>query len=121
MATESLPPNVATTKRLLHPRGLVVVVDQDEPPLPFADGAFALVTSRDPAAIYWDKIVRVLAPGGTYSAQHVGPASVFELIEFFLGPKPPPPPSGAEGTTTTRPTQHAPPDSGSSNCGPRGP
>jgi hypothetical protein len=28
----------------------------------------------------------VLVPGGTYLAQHVGPASAFELIEFFLGP-----------------------------------
>ncbi len=46
------------------------------------------MTSRHPAAIHWDEIARVLAPGGTYFAQHVGPASVFELIEFFLGPKP---------------------------------
>jgi hypothetical protein len=30
----------------------------------------------------------VLAPGGTYLSQEVGPASVFELIEFFLGPLP---------------------------------
>jgi hypothetical protein len=30
----------------------------------------------------------VLRPGGTYFAQHVGPASAFELIEYFLGPQP---------------------------------
>jgi hypothetical protein len=30
----------------------------------------------------------VLVPGGHYVAQHVGPASAFELIEFFLGPLP---------------------------------
>jgi hypothetical protein len=30
----------------------------------------------------------VLRPGGTYFAQHVGPASVFELVEYFLGPQP---------------------------------
>lgn len=88
VATESWAPNVATATRLLHPRGVVVVADPDEPPLPFADGAFDLVTSRHPAAIHWDELARVLAPGGTYFAQHVGPASVFELIEFFLGPKP---------------------------------
>jgi SAM-dependent methyltransferase len=88
VATESWPPNVATATRLLHPRGVVVVADPDEPPLPFADGAFDLVTSRHPATIHWDEIARVLAPGGTYFAQHVGPASAFELIEFFLGPKP---------------------------------
>ncbi|NNV09926.1 methyltransferase domain-containing protein, partial [Geobacillus sp. MMMUD3] len=73
---------------LLHPRGVVVVADPDEPPLPFADAAFDLVTSRHPATIWWEEIARVLRPGGTYFAQHVGPASVFELIEFFLGPQP---------------------------------
>lgn len=87
-ATESWPPNVAKATRLLHPRGVVVVADRDEPPLPFADEAFDLVTSRHPATIWWEEIARVLRPGGTYFAQHVGPASVFELIEFFLGPQP---------------------------------
>ncbi|GAA1954070.1 class I SAM-dependent methyltransferase [Microbacterium aquimaris] len=88
VATESWPPNVAKATRLLHPRGIVVVADPDEPPLPFADEAFDLVTSRHPATIWWDEITRVLRPGGTYFAQHVGPASAFELIEFFLGPQP---------------------------------
>ena len=86
VATESWPPNVKKATRLLHPRGIVVVADPDEPPLPFADDAFALVTSRHPVTVWWEEIARVLAPGGTYLAQHVGPASVFELIEFFLGP-----------------------------------
>jgi hypothetical protein len=36
----------------------------------------------------WPEIYRVLSPGGRYFAQHVGPASAFELIEFFLGPLP---------------------------------
>ena len=87
-ATESWPPNVAKAARLLHPRGAVVVADSGEPPLPFADEAFDLVVSRHPVVIRWDEIARVLAPGGTYFAQHVGPASVFELTEFFLGPQP---------------------------------
>ncbi|TDD93853.1 class I SAM-dependent methyltransferase [Actinomadura rubrisoli] len=87
-ATESWPPNVAKATRLLHRRGVVVVADPDEPPLPFADEAFDLVTSRHPATIWWSEIARVLAPGGTYFAQHVGPASVFELVEYFLGPQP---------------------------------
>ena len=73
---------------MLHPRGVVVVADPDEPPLPFADEAFDLVTSRHPATTWWEEIARVLRPGGTYFAQHVGPASGFELIEFFLGPQP---------------------------------
>ncbi|MDR6971596.1 methyltransferase domain-containing protein [Leifsonia shinshuensis] len=88
VVTESWPPNVVKATRLLHPRGVVVVHDPDEPPLPFADGAFDLVTSRHPATIWWDELARVLAPGGTYFAQHVGPASAFELIEFFMGPLP---------------------------------
>ncbi|KNA93444.1 methyltransferase domain-containing protein [Gordonia sp. w5E2] len=88
VATESWPPNVAHATKLLHPRGVVVVNCADEPPFPFADNAFDLVTSRHPATIWWDEIARVLAPGGTYLAQHVGPASAFELIEFFLGPQP---------------------------------
>ncbi len=88
VATESWPPNVAKATALLHPRGVVVVADPDEPPLPFADAAFDLVTSRHPATTWWEEIARVLRPGGTYFAQHVGPASGFELIEFFLGPQP---------------------------------
>ena len=31
---------------------------------------------------------RVLAPGGTYFAQHIGPGSGHEVYEYFLGPKP---------------------------------
>ncbi|MEU1209568.1 class I SAM-dependent methyltransferase [Nocardia sp. NPDC005825] len=88
VATESWPPNLAKATRLLHPRGAVVVADPDEPPLPFADAAFDLVTSRHPATVWWSEIARVLEPGGTYFAQHVGPASVFELVEYFLGPQP---------------------------------
>ncbi|MEV0769888.1 class I SAM-dependent methyltransferase [Nocardia salmonicida] len=88
VATESWPPNIAKATALLHPRGVVVVAAPDEPPLPFADNAFDLVTSRHPATVWWDEIARVLQTGGTYFAQHVGPASVFELVEYFLGPQP---------------------------------
>ena len=87
-ATEAWPPNVLAATRLLHPAGVVVVADPDEPPLPFADAAFDLVTSRHPATVWWAEITRVLRPGGTYFAQHVGPASGFELIEFLLGDQP---------------------------------
>ncbi|MER6239023.1 class I SAM-dependent methyltransferase [Streptomyces clavifer] len=87
-ATESWPPNIARATALLHPRGAVVVADSDEPPLPFGDHAFDLVVSRHPVATWWAEIARVLAPGGTYLSQEVGPESVFELIEHFLGPRP---------------------------------
>lgn len=88
VATESWPPNVAKATRLLHPRGVVVVADTDEPPLPFGDDAFDLVVSRHPVTVWWDEIARVLRPGGTYLSQQVGPSSVFELVEYFLGPQP---------------------------------
>lgn len=87
-ATESWPPNVAKATALLHPLGVVVVANPDEPPLPFGDAAFDLVTSRHPVTVWWSEICRVLKPGGSYLAQHVGPASVFELVEYFLGPQP---------------------------------
>ncbi|MFF9114616.1 methyltransferase domain-containing protein [Streptomyces massasporeus] len=88
MATEGWPPNVAKATALLRPRGVAVVAAAEDDPLPFADGAFDLVVSRHPVRPHWDEIARVLQPGGTYFAQHVGPASVFELVEYFLGPQP---------------------------------
>lgn len=87
-ATESWPPNVAVATRALRPRGVVVVADPDEPPLPFADAAFDLVVSRHPVTVWWDELARVLEPGGTYLSQQVGPASMFRLVEHFLGPLP---------------------------------
>jgi SAM-dependent methyltransferase len=86
VATEGWPPNVAKATASLHPLGAVVVADPEEPPLPFADGAFDLVTSRHPATVHWSEIARVLAPGGTYFAQHVGGGTNAEISEFFLGP-----------------------------------
>ncbi|GAA4999139.1 class I SAM-dependent methyltransferase [Streptomyces hyderabadensis] len=88
VATEGWGPNVAEATRRLSPRGVPVVASADDAPLPFADGAFDLVVSRHPVQPHWDEVARVLAPGGGYFAQHVGPASVFELIEYFLGPLP---------------------------------
>jgi SAM-dependent methyltransferase len=87
-ATESWPPNVDKATRLLHPLGAVVVADAEGRPLPFGDQAFDLVLSRHPVTNRWDEIARVLCPGGTYFSQQVGPSSVFELVEFFLGPQP---------------------------------
>lgn len=87
-ATESWPPNAERAARLLNPRGAVVVRTAPGAPLPFPDGCFDLVTSRHPVRADWPEIARVLAPGGRYLSQEVGPASVFELVEFFLGPQP---------------------------------
>ena len=86
VATEGWPPNVAKATALLHPLGVVVVADPDDPPLPFADCAFDLVTSRHPATVHWSEIERVLTPAGTYFAQHVGGAPNVEISEYLLGP-----------------------------------
>lgn len=89
-ATEGWPPNTARATALLRPRGVAVVAAPEEAPLPFADGTFDLVVSRHPVRPRWTEIARVLTPGGTYFAQHVGPGSVHELVEHFLGPLPDP-------------------------------
>jgi SAM-dependent methyltransferase len=88
VATESWPPNAALATKRLHPRGVVVVVTRDQAWLPFADGAFDLVTSRHPIAVRWGEIERVLRPGGAYLAQQIGPGTVSELVEHFIGPQP---------------------------------
>jgi SAM-dependent methyltransferase len=88
VATEGWPPNVAKATALLHPRGAVVVASPEDAPLPFADAAFDLVVSRHPVTAHWTEIARVLRPGGTYFAQHVGPNSAYEVVEYFLGPQP---------------------------------
>jgi SAM-dependent methyltransferase len=87
-AVESWPPNAALATKLLHPRGVVVVATRDQPPLPFADEAFDLVTSRHPNTVWWTEIARVLRPGGSYFAQQIGPATMSELVEYFIGPHP---------------------------------
>ncbi|MFG2887297.1 methyltransferase domain-containing protein [Streptomyces sp. NPDC048297] len=86
-ATEGWPPNVAKATALLRPRAVVVVAAPDDAPLPFADEAFDLVLSRHPVSAHWTEIARVLGPGGTYFAQHVGPSSAYELVERFVGPQ----------------------------------
>jgi SAM-dependent methyltransferase len=86
VATEGWQPNVARATALLHPLGAAVVAAPDEPPLPFADAAFDLVSSRHPATVHWYEIARVLKPGGTYFAQHVGSRTNVEISEYFLGP-----------------------------------
>lgn len=88
VAMEFWEPNLRKASDLLHPRGVAVVRGSERPPLPFADDAFELIVSRHPVSLWWEEIYRLLIPGGRYFAQHVGPASVAELSEFFLGPLP---------------------------------
>ncbi|AXG80028.1 class I SAM-dependent methyltransferase [Streptomyces paludis] len=102
VATEGWPPNAVRAAALLRPLGATVVAAADAPTLPFADGAFDLVVSRHPVTVWWAEIARVLRPGGTYFSQEVGPASVFELVEFFRGPRSPEERSGRDPERAAR-------------------
>ncbi|HEX5540849.1 MAG TPA: methyltransferase domain-containing protein [Micromonospora sp.] len=86
VVTEGWPPNVEHARHLLSPRGVEVVPVEQGGPVPFPDASFELVSSRHPVSPNWAEIARVLTDDGTYLAQQVGPASAFELIEWFLGP-----------------------------------
>lgn len=87
-ATEGWPPNTRVARGKLGRYGVSVrQVDPGEP-LPFPDASFDLVTSRHPVRPDWEEIVRVLVPGASYIAQHVGHRSAAELVEWFLGPQP---------------------------------
>ncbi len=87
-ATESWPPNLALARRALVPLGGTVVGAADEADLPFADASFDLVSSRHPVVVVWPEIACVLASGGTYISQEVGPGSNRELTDFMMGPQP---------------------------------
>jgi SAM-dependent methyltransferase len=88
-ATEPWPPNIVLATRLLHPLGVVVVATGEDAPLPFGDEAFDLITGRHPTSVWWNEIARVLKPGGTYFAQHVGVIYLQTLRDYLIGPQPP--------------------------------
>lgn len=82
-ATESWAPNARRATELLAPRGVDIVETREGEPLPFPDGSFELVVSRHPVRPNWAEIARVLAGGGRYLAQHVGPGTR-HLVEARL-------------------------------------
>jgi SAM-dependent methyltransferase len=89
VATEGFPPSIAiAAPRLRSCRVHRVVTSQTHQVLPFTADVFDLVISRHPIQVWWSEIARVLRPGGTYFAQHVGPHSLQSLSEFFMGPLP---------------------------------
>jgi hypothetical protein len=88
VVTEGWPPNADRARALLGPRGVRVIEVAPGAPLPVPPASFELVSSRHPVSPDWPQIARVLTAGGRYVAQHVGPGSAFELIEWFLGPLP---------------------------------
>jgi len=89
VATEGWEPNVRRTALRLHPRGAwVVVAQEDRPTLPFGAGTFDLIASRHPVVTWWEEVARLLRPGGRYLSQQVGPYTMREVSEFFVGPQP---------------------------------
>jgi SAM-dependent methyltransferase len=88
VATEGWLPNLAAAAARLGPLGVVVLGHDEAASLPFVNGSFDLVTSRHPVSTDWAEVARVLAPGGSYFSQQIGPASMVELSEAFLGPLP---------------------------------
>ncbi|PPK66137.1 methyltransferase domain-containing protein [Actinokineospora auranticolor] len=87
-ATESRPELLLRAQRDLAKFDGAVVAAEDGT-LPFRDDTFDLVVSRHPriGSTDWSQIRRVLRPGGTYLAQHVGSGSGRELVEAILGPQ----------------------------------
>ncbi|MGH9019342.1 MAG: class I SAM-dependent methyltransferase, partial [Acidimicrobiales bacterium] len=88
VATESWPPNVIRAAATLAPRRVAVVRASGGADLPFGTASFDLISSRHPVAVPWSDLARVLRPGGTYLAQHVGPGTNAELTEYLMGPQP---------------------------------
>jgi SAM-dependent methyltransferase len=88
VATEGWLPNLVVAAARLRPLGVVVLGHDGVASLPLANESVDLVTSRHPVSTDWAEIARVLAPGGSYLSQQVGPASMVELSEAFLGPLP---------------------------------
>jgi SAM-dependent methyltransferase len=87
-ATESWPPNAMLARRALAPFRGAVLQAADDGGLPFATATFDLTVSRHPTIAVWPEIARVLAPGGVYLSQQVGPGSNRELTDFMMGPQP---------------------------------
>jgi SAM-dependent methyltransferase len=88
VATESWSPNLRRARQNLAPLGASVVAVSDTDDLPFAASCFDLVVSRHPVNTDWPEVARVLRPGGSYLAQHVGAGSMRELTDFMMGPQP---------------------------------
>ncbi|WP_369371037.1 class I SAM-dependent methyltransferase [Promicromonospora sp. Populi] len=87
-ATEGWAPNHTLASAALAPfGGAVTLLDDDDAPLPFADGTFGMVMSRHPVSFPYTEAARVLAPGGTLLVQEVGAGSNRGLYEFLMGPQ----------------------------------
>ncbi len=99
-ATEGWPPNQAVARERLQPLGVEVIAyegpwdnvaqREQEPPLPFPDSCFHLVSDRHESFVARE-LARVLVPGGRFITQQVGG---WEELTGLLG-SPPVDPAGS--------------------------
>ncbi len=85
VVTEGDADNLKRARLALRPLGVWVVAHLEPDPLPFGDNSFELISALHPRSPAVHEVARVLAPGGGYLAQHLGPAGGFELIDHFVG------------------------------------
>ena len=86
VGTDDYPPSVREAGPRLRARGASVV--QAGMSLPFRDGTFDLIVSRHPVETSWSEVARCLRPDGRVISQQIGPYSLREVSEWFLGPRP---------------------------------
>lgn len=89
VATEAYPPSIVRAAPRLRARGASLIQTAiGDHRLPFAPESFDLVVSRHPIETNWRETARILARGGRYLSQQVGPHSLQELTEYIMGPQP---------------------------------
>lgn len=89
VATDAHRPSIRLAAPRLHAcRAHLVQTGRERPALPFRGDTFDLIISRHPIDTAWAEVARVLAPGGRYVSQQVGPHSLRDLAEFLMGPRP---------------------------------
>ncbi|MEN3273579.1 MAG: hypothetical protein V7636_2340 [Actinomycetota bacterium] len=85
VGTDDYPPSVREAGPRLRVRGASVVQAGME--LPFRDETFDLIVSRHPVETSWSEVARCLRADGRVISQHIGPYSLREVSEWFLGPR----------------------------------
>lgn len=83
-ATESYPPNIELSKKVLTPYGIVVRSVIDDKSLPFEDDYFDIIINRH-ESFSLSEVKRILKEGGVFITQQVGGRNNKEMSKFLLG------------------------------------
>ena len=84
-ATEGFAPNIPIARKRLAPLGVTVVEVVDDAALPLPSSRFDLVINRH-ESYDLPEVWRILAPGGIFLTQQVGPRNDIQLNQFLVGP-----------------------------------